>query len=139
VIASVDNESNHPLFKLQEDTDMASQSIFSENRLRRPNPIGPQQIRLESLDLTGARLQCGSRLFVLVGGRILQHDPCTHEVTGTLSVISQARLANMNSRACLRLGPLEFEINVMQSRLAELRGEQAVHFMGRLAQVKPVY
>lgn len=118
---------------------MASHSIFSENRLRRPNLIGPQEIRLESLDLTGARLQCGSRLFVLVGGRILQHDPHTHEVTGTLSVISHARLARMTSRARLRLGPLEFEIDMMQSRLAELRGEQAVRFTGRLAQVKPVY
>jgi hypothetical protein len=135
----VDNESNHPLFKFQEDTDMASHSIFSENRLRRPNPIGPQQIRLESLDLTGARLQCGSRLFVLVGGRILQHDSRTHEVTGMLSVISHARLARMTSRTRLCLGPLEFEIDVLQSRLAELRGEQAVRFTGRLVQVKPVY
>lgn len=90
---------------------------------------------LESLDLTGARLICGGRLFVLVAGRTTSFDPNTLEVTGLLNVISSAKLSTLRPPATLRLGNLELIINRIQSRQAELLGEQSVQFTAQLRRI----
>ena len=94
-----------------------------------------RELGLEALDLTGARLQCAGRLFVLVAGRTTSFDPNTLEVTGLLNVISSARLSSLRPPASLRLRNLELTINLMQSRQAELLGEQSVRFTAQLRRI----
>ena len=94
-----------------------------------------RELGLESLDLTGAKLICGGRLFVLVAGRTTSFDPNTLEVTGLLNVISSAKLSMLRPPATLRLGNLELMVNLMQSRQAELLGEQSVCFTAQLRRI----
>lgn len=94
-----------------------------------------RELGLESLDLTGAKLLCGGRLFVLVAGRTTSFDPETLEVTGLLNVISSARLSRLRPPARLRLGNLELMVTLMQSRQAELLGEQSVRFTAQLLRI----
>jgi hypothetical protein len=130
---TVHQTNRHLVAQPQKEPAMLEPKAFTiSDRPSQQNQTLERNLGLGALDLSSARLLCGSRLFVLVAGRTTSFDPNTLEITGLLNVISSAKLSSLQAPAMLRLGTLELAITHMQGRQAELFGEQSVRFTAQL-------
>jgi hypothetical protein len=100
---------------------------------RTPIPRGPRAPRAPQpeegwLDLSGGQLEISSKKLFVVEGRVTRFNENTGEVLGQMSILSSIKPSLLNGHVTLKVGRLEFMLNMLQSEPSTMPGEHRMRF-----------
>jgi hypothetical protein len=100
---------------------------------RTPIPRGPRAPRAPQqeegwLDLSGGQLEISGKKLFVVEGRVTRFNENTGEVLGQMSVLSSIKPSLLNGHVTLKVGRLEFMLNMLQSEPSTMPGEHRMRF-----------
>jgi hypothetical protein len=100
---------------------------------RTPIARGPRAPRAPQpdegwLDLSGGQLEISSKKLFVVEGRVTRFNENTGEVLGQMSVLSSVKPSLLNGHVTLKVGRLEFMLNMLQSEPSSMPGEHRMRF-----------
>ena len=80
------------------------------------------------LDLSGGQLEISSKKLFVVEGRVTRFNENTGEVLGQMSILSSIKPSLLNGHVTLKVGRLEFMLNMLQSEPSNMPGEHRMRF-----------
>jgi hypothetical protein len=89
-------------------------------------PRAPQQEGW--LDLSGGQLEISGKKLFVVEGRVTRFNENTGEVLGQMSILSSIKPSLLNGHVTLKVGRLEFMLNMLQSEPSTMPGEHRMRF-----------
>jgi hypothetical protein len=100
---------------------------------RTPIPRGPRAPRAPQqdegwLDLSGGQLEISGKKLFVVEGRVTRFNENTGEVLGQMSILSIIKPSLLNGHVTLKVGRLEFMLNMLQSEPSTMPGEHRMRF-----------
>ena len=100
---------------------------------RTPIPRGPRAPRAPQpeegwLDLSGGQLEISGKKLFVVEGRVTRFNENTGEVLGQMSILSSIKPSLLNGHVTLKVGRLEFMLNMLQSEPSTMPGEHRMRF-----------
>jgi hypothetical protein len=100
---------------------------------RTPIPRGPRAPRVPQqdegwLDLSGGQLEISGKKLFVVEGRVTRFNENTGEVLGQMSILSSIKPSLLNGHVTLKVGRLEFMLNMLQSEPSTMPGEHRMRF-----------
>ena len=100
---------------------------------RTPIPRGPRAPRAPQpdegwLDLSAGQLEISGKKIFVVEGRVTRFNENTGEVLGQMSVLSSIKPSLLNGHVTLKVGRLEFMLNMLQSEPSTMPGEHRMRF-----------
>jgi hypothetical protein len=101
--------------------------------VRTPIPRGPRAPRPPQqdegwLDLSGGQLEISGKKLFVVEGRVTRFNENTGEVLGQMSILSIIKPSLLNGHVTLKVGRLEFMLNMLQSEPSTMPGEHRMRF-----------
>jgi hypothetical protein len=90
-------------------------------------PRAPQQEE-GWLDLSGGQLEISGKKLFVVEGRVTRFNENTGEVLGQMSILSSIKPSLLNGHVTLKVGRLEFMLNMLQSEPSTMPGEHRMRF-----------
>jgi hypothetical protein len=114
-------------------TTPARTPIVATPIARSPIARGPRAPRAPQpeegwLDLSGGQLEISSKKLFVVEGRVTRFNENTGEVLGQMSVLSSVKPSLLNGHVTLKVGRLEFMLNMLQSEPSSMPGEHRMRF-----------
>ena len=101
--------------------------------VRTPIARGPRAPRAPQpeegwLDLSGGQLEISGKKLFVVEGRVTRFNENTGEVLGQMSILSSIKPSLLNGHVTLKVGRLEFMLNMLQSEPSTMPGEHRMRF-----------
>ncbi len=100
---------------------------------RTPVARGPRAPRTPQqdegwLDLSAGQLEISGKKLFVVEGRVTRFNENTGEVLGQMSILSSIKPSLLNGHVTLKVGRLEFMLNMLQSEPSTMPGEHRMRF-----------
>jgi hypothetical protein len=86
----------------------------------------------ELISLDGGSIEQAGRKYFIVGGHITHFNQNTNEARGELTLLTSRRLSLLTGPITIRIHQLEFEVRMLNSVMAPMRGEVSMRFVAWL-------
>jgi hypothetical protein len=108
--------------------------MFSNIETRAQTAIGESMMNyfVGSVDLTGAEIEFAGHNLTILCGTLGHFDPQTHQVNGSLRIVSEIKPSVLASLVKIRWRDQEFEVMMISHQETHVKNELKLKFVARL-------